>query len=32
MKLHHEDIAYEEGASKNGIYSILIKLSKQVLK
>ena len=27
-ELHHKDIAYEEGASKNGIYSILDKIIK----
>tara|TARA_B100001989_G_C24300213_1_gene345413 strand:- start:270 stop:656 length:387 start_codon:yes stop_codon:yes gene_type:complete len=27
-ELHHKDIAYEEGASKTGIYSILDKIIK----
>ena len=27
-ELHHKDIAYEEGASKAGIYSILDKIIK----
>jgi len=27
-ELHHKDIAYEEGATKNGIYSILDKIIK----
>tara|TARA_B100001964_G_scaffold152061_1_gene167319 strand:+ start:220 stop:339 length:120 start_codon:yes stop_codon:yes gene_type:complete len=26
--LHHKDIAYDEGASKEGIYSILDKIIK----
>jgi len=28
MKLHHKDIAYEEGATKKGPYSILDKIIK----
>ena len=27
-ELHHKDIAYEEGASKKGVYSILDKIIK----
>ena len=27
-ELHHKDIAYEEGASKKGIYSIMDKIIK----
>jgi ubiquinone biosynthesis monooxygenase Coq7 len=27
-ELHHKDIAYDEGASKEGIYSILDKIIK----
>ena len=27
-ELHHKDIAYEEGATKNGVYSILDKIIK----
>ena len=27
-ELHHKDIAYEEGATKKGIYSILDKIIK----
>ena len=27
-EIHHKDIAYEEGASKKGIYSILDKVIK----
>ena len=27
-ELHHKDIAYEEGATKNGLYSVLDKIIK----
>ncbi len=31
-ELHHKDIAYEKGASKNGLYSILDKIIKRSSK